>query len=116
MITKEENSCHLRNDEDDILLMSYTVIFLQVLMTKTLLGGPRGKFSRNQGNTNEKRAHTGVGMKNEHAKKWQKDSRVITGENAEPSCSTWHQAAPMYLPSTSYTGESIKKVKLRMLN
>ena len=45
-MTKEENSCHLRNDEDDILLMSYTVIFLQVLMTKTLLGGPRGKFSR----------------------------------------------------------------------
>ena len=45
MITKEENSCHLRNDEDDILLMSYTVIFSQVLMTKTLLGGPRGKFS-----------------------------------------------------------------------
>ena len=42
-------------------------------------------------------------------KNWQKNSRVITGENAEPSCSTWHQAAPMYLPSTSYTGESIKK-------
>ena len=63
----------------------------------------------NQGNAYEKRAHTGVDMKNEHAKKWQKDSRVITGENAEPSCSTWHQAAPMYLPSTSYTGESIKK-------
>ncbi|XBI89364.1 hypothetical protein VPH35_027186 [Triticum aestivum] len=25
-------------------------------------------------------------------------------DNQEPSCSTWHQAAPMYLPSTSYTG------------
>lgn len=24
--------------------------------------------------------------------------------NQEPSCSTWNQAAPMYLPSTSYTG------------
>ena len=34
----------------------------------------------NQGNADEKRAHTGVDMKNEHAKKWQKDSRVITGE------------------------------------
>ena len=45
MITKEENSCHLRNDEDDILLMSYTVIFSQVLMTNTLIEGPRGKFS-----------------------------------------------------------------------
>ena len=49
-------------------------------------------------------------------KNWQKDSRVITSENAEPSCSTWHQAAPMYLPSTSYTGESINIVKMRMLS
>ncbi|XP_037456052.1 uncharacterized protein LOC119326518 [Triticum dicoccoides] len=24
--------------------------------------------------------------------------------NQESSCSTWHQAAPIYLPSTSYTG------------
>ena len=37
-----------------------------------------------------------------------KDSRVMSGENAEPSCSTWQQATPMYLPSTPYTGESIK--------
>ena len=58
----------------------------------------------------EKREHTAVDMKNEHAKKTgKKDSRVNTSENAEPSCSAWHQAAPMYLPSTSYTGESIKK-------
>ena len=42
---KEKNMCHVRDDEDDILLMSYTVIFLQVLMTKTLSGGPHGKFS-----------------------------------------------------------------------
>ena len=42
---KKRTFCHLRNDEDDILLMSYTPIFLQVLMTKTLSGGPHGKFS-----------------------------------------------------------------------
>ena len=42
---KEKNIFHVRDDEDDILLMSYTVIFSQVLMTKTQLGGPRGKFT-----------------------------------------------------------------------
>ncbi|XP_044337730.1 uncharacterized protein [Triticum aestivum] len=36
--------------------------------------------------------------------------------NQEPSCSTWNRAAPMYLPSTSYTGESINIVKMRMLS
>ena len=42
---KEKNIFHVRDDEDDILLMSYTVIFLQVLMTKTHSGGLHGKFS-----------------------------------------------------------------------
>ena len=43
---KEKNICHVRDDEDDILLMSYTVIFSQVLMTKPHSRGLRGKFNR----------------------------------------------------------------------
>ena len=71
----------------------------------------------NQGNANwEKRTYCSGHQKWTCKKNWQKDSRVTTGENAEPSCSAWHQAAPIYLPSTSYIGESIKKVKLRMIN
>ncbi|XP_073357728.1 protein FAR1-RELATED SEQUENCE 5-like [Aegilops tauschii subsp. strangulata] len=35
-----------------------------------------------------------------------KDWRVISEKNVGPSCSTWHQVASMYLPSTSYTGPS----------
>ena len=42
---KKKNICHVRDDEDDILLMSYTVIFSQVLMTKTHSWGYHGKFS-----------------------------------------------------------------------
>ncbi|XP_048560943.1 uncharacterized protein LOC125541630 [Triticum urartu] len=30
--------------------------------------------------------------------------QVANVANQGPSCSTWHQAATMYLPSTSYTG------------
>ncbi|XBI46127.1 hypothetical protein VPH35_110443 [Triticum aestivum] len=36
-----------------------------------------------------------------------KDGKRLTSyirKNVGPSCSTWHQAATMYLPSTSYTG------------
>ena len=47
-------------------------------------------------------------MKNKLAKDGKRLTSYV-GKNAEPSCSTWHQAAPMYLPSTSYTGESIKR-------
>ena len=57
--------------------------------------------------THTKKRHTGVGMKNKLAKDGKRLTSYV-GKNAEPSCSTWHQAAPMYLPSTSYTGESIK--------
>ena len=46
-------------------------------------------------------------MKNKLAKDGKRVTSYV-GKNAEPSCSTWHQATPMYLPSTSYTGESIK--------
>ena len=57
--------------------------------------------------THTKKKHTGVDMKNKLAKDGKRLTSYV-GKNAEPSCSTWHQAAPMYLPSTSYTGESIK--------
>jgi len=66
----------------------------------------------NQGNACEKWKHTGVDMKNKLAKDGKRLTSYV-GKNAEPSCSTWHQAAPMYLPSTSYTGESIKKWSCR---
>ena len=38
---------------------------------------------------------------------WQK-THELCRKNVGPSCSTWHQAATMYLPSTSYTGEYMK--------
>ena len=36
---KEKNICHVRDDEDDILLMSYTVIFRRFLWPKHTQGG-----------------------------------------------------------------------------
>ena len=58
----------------------------------------------NQGNAYEKETYC-CGHEIKLAR-MAKDSRVIW-KNVGPSCSTWHQEATMYLPSTPYTGESM---------